>query len=178
MRGLLFAVAVGAALTVVAVPGVGGAAAVLPCRGGDLRATFTLVPGSPGAGNVVYTLRVRDVGRTCFVTGLPQVTLLTRTGKALPTHVVAARPGLLTAVRVVLRPGRYAAATARFSPDVPGPGETAPGSCEPRATKLRVTSGPGLGATVGPIRPTTSVCSHGAMSFTGFVAGKTGPPLA
>src|SRR5205823_4282500 len=110
MRGLLFAVAVGAALTVVAMPAVGGAAAVLPCRGGDLRATFTLVPGSPGAGNVVYTLRVRDVGRKRFVTGLPP--------------------------------------------------------------------GAGLGATVGPIRPTTSVCSHGAMSFTGFVTGKTGPPLA
>jgi len=153
----------------------GTAGAEPPCRGSDLRATFTVLPGSAGAGNIVYTLRVRDVGRRCFVTGLPQVRLLSRTGRALPTHVVAARPGLLTAVRVVLAPGAYAAASARFSPDVPGPGETTIGRCEPTASKLRVTPSAGLGATVGPIVPATSVCSHGTLSFSGFVAGRRGP---
>jgi hypothetical protein len=146
------------------------------CRGPQLAATFSVVRGSAGAGNIVYALRVRNRSDSaCFVSGLPQLRLLGRTGKPLPTHVTAARPGQLTAVRVVLRPGGYASASARFSPDVPGPGEGGVRRCEPVAYRVRVTAPPGGGTTTGPVSPPTSVCEHGTMSFSALVPGRTPP---
>jgi len=148
-----------------------------PCAGRALAATFSVVPGSAGAGNIVYALRLRNrSAAACFVSGLPGLQLLGRSGRALPTKVAAAFPGALTAVRVVVRPGGYASASARFSPDVPGPGEGHPGKpCEPKAYRVRVHAPPGGGWTTGPITPPTSVCEHGHMSLSALVAG-TKPP--
>ena len=108
--------------------------------------------------------------RACAVTGLPLGRLLDRYGKPLPTHVRPAFPGALSAVLVRLRPGQETRATARFSPDVPGPGEpVVSGSrrCEPVAYSFRVT-GQGGGATTVRLIPPTPVCEHGALRFSAY----------
>jgi hypothetical protein len=141
-------------------------AGVPPCRSAQLAGSFSVVPGSAGAGNIVYRLRLRNrSSQTCFVSGLPRLRLLGKIGRALPTHVTPAfRPGL-AAIRVVLRPGHAAKADARFSPDIPGPGEPQTrGPCEPKAYRVRITL-PRGGTLVGPVSPPTSVCEHGSMSL-------------
>ena len=142
------------------------------CTGGALSATFKAVPGSAGAGNIVYKLVVANrSSATCAVTGLPKVKLYGRSGKALPTKVIPAFRGGLTAVLVRLTPGGSGHATARFSPDVPGKGEPVAGKrCEPVATSLHVTASGG-GVTKAAIKPATSVCEHGQMQFTAYGPG-------
>jgi hypothetical protein len=136
-----------------------------PCRAAQLRGTFTAVPGSAGAGNIVYRLSLQNrSSAVCFVSGLPVVTLLGRLGRALPTHVVPAFPGGGTAAMIVLQPGGKARADARFSPDVPGPGETTTGRCEPVAYRLRVRFGGG--SLTAPIVRPTPVCEHGGLQFS------------
>jgi hypothetical protein len=141
------------------------------CRAAALTGSFASVPGSAGAGNISYALTLRNTSaHRCFVTGIPSLRLLDRSGRPLPTHVRPAQPGALTAVRVDLAPGHSARATARFSPDVPGPGEPVAGRrCEPVAFRLRI--GPSGGGTLRvPIRPPTSVCEHGTMTWTALTA--------
>jgi hypothetical protein len=141
------------------------------CKGSQLVAAFTVVPGSAGAGNVVYRLRVTNAAAgACFVSGLPVGKLLGKNGKTLPTQVRAAKRGIGTAARIILLHGNAARADARFSPDVPGPGEGVAGkSCEPKAYVFRVTA-PG-GATVdAPLQPPTPVCEHGTLSFSLYTA--------
>jgi hypothetical protein len=136
-----------------------------PCTGADLTGTFAAVPGSAGAGNIVYALRLRNgSAAACTVTGIPGITLLDRRGKKLPTHPFPAHPGALTAVLVTLAPGKTA--TARFSPDVPGTGEPVSGRrCESVAYSLLVRPNGG-GTLRAPIRPATPVCEHGGMSWS------------
>lgn len=137
-----------------------------PCAGADLEGRFAVLPGSAGAGNIVYSLRLTNVSASpCFVSGLPAVTLLDRNGSPLPTHVAAAQPGQATAARIVLQSGAAAKADARFSPDVPGVGEQQTGACEPKAYVLRVTA-PGGDTVAAPISAPTAVCEHGALNFT------------
>ena len=138
------------------------------CTGAQLKATFKVVPGSAGAGNIVYRLVVTNKSTTaCTVTGLPRVTLLTKLGKVNPTHVRAAFPQALTAVLVTLAPGKSAQATARFSPDVNGVGDHTPGRCQPLSYWLRVTA-PGGGTTKAAITPATSVCERGSLQFRAY----------
>jgi hypothetical protein len=138
-----------------------------PCTAARLAGTFAVVPGSAGAGNIVYALRLKNTsGAACTLTGIPGVTLVDRRGSRLPTHQSPAQPGALTAVLVTLAPGKSAGATARFSPDVPGPGEPVSGRrCEPVAVALLVRPNGG-GTLRAPIRPPTSVCEHGGMTWT------------
>ena len=158
-------------LATVVAPAATSGTTIPACRGGSLRGAFTVVPGSAGAGNIVYRLTLRNASaRTCFVTGIPRLQLLTRAGERVPTHARAADPGALSAVQVTLRPGRSAATTARFSPDVPGPGEQTPGRCEPIAYKLRVTP-TGGGSAVVPVRPPTPVCEHGTLTLPALSKG-------
>jgi Domain of unknown function (DUF4232) len=143
-----------------------------PCAGAQLTGSFSVVPGSAGAGSISYRLRLRNRSpQTCFVSGLAGLRLVGKTGRPLPTKVTPAfRPGL-TAVRVVLRPGRAAKADARFSPDIPGPGEPQTrGPCEPKAYRARVTPPPGGGTLVVPVLPPTSVCEQGEMSLKALTA--------
>jgi hypothetical protein len=143
-----------------------------PCAGHDLRGTFKAVPGSPGAGNISYALRLRNASAaTCFVTGIPELQLLGVHGQKAPTHVAPAHPAALAAVIVRLAPGTTAIATARFSPDVPGKGEQHPGRCEAIADTVRVTPSGG-GSLNAPITPPTSVCEHGTMSFSVLTAAR------
>lgn len=162
-----------------AVAGCGGRRAHLVtggCRGSALRASFSLIPGSPGAGNVVYALRLQNrSGTRCVVARVRKAQLYGRRGGRLPTRVVPAVPGATTAPRVVLAPQGWATASARFSPDVPGPGEQHAGPCEPTAYRLRITAPGGSGTTVAAVKPPTAVCEHGTLSLTALVAGRTPP---
>jgi hypothetical protein len=152
-----------------AASGAGAATHLTSCRGSQLGGTFKAVPGSAGAGNIVYALVLRNVSTSqCDVSGLPQGRLLNQAGKPLPTHVRAAFPGALTAVLVRLAPGKSTRATARFSPDVPGPGEPVAGrNCEPKSYWFRVT-GQGGGTTKVKLSPATPVCEHGSLSFSAY----------
>jgi uncharacterized protein DUF4232 len=142
-----------------------GPAASSPCAATDLAGSFRGVPGSAGAGQISYALVVKNTsGSSCFVTGLPVVQLLGADGTALPTKVSPAQPGATTAVKVSLAPGDSAKAEARFSPDVPGVGESQTGACEPKAVQMRVTA-PGGGTFDVPVIPATSVCEHGSLRF-------------
>lgn len=148
--------------TVTTTPSTARAAA---CTGDQLSGTFAAVPGSAGAGQIEYGLTLINTSqKPCFVSGLPQVQLLDATGASLPTHVVAAQPGTATAALITLAPGASAAASARFSPDVSGQGDAQSGACQPTAHTLRVS--PNGGGTVdAPIKPPTSVCEQGRLSF-------------
>jgi hypothetical protein len=162
-------------IAVLAAFGASGASAASattpPCKGGALTGSFRVDPNSAGAGNIVYTLRLLNVSHaTCFVSGIPGLQLLDRHGKKLPTNARPSFPGALTAIMVALAPGKSAKASARFSPDVPGPGEQHPGACEATSYKLRVTPN-GKGSVVVPIRPPTPVCEHGTMSFSALSFG-------
>jgi Protein of unknown function (DUF4232) len=147
----------------------GGQPAAPPCAGNQLAGRFAVVPNSGAAGSISYRLTLRNTSAaTCSVTGLPLGRLLGRHRRPLPTHVLAAHPGALTAVLVRLVPGDSTFAAARFSPNVPGPGEPiVKGSCEPRAYWFRVLP-PGGGATLVKLAPPTPVCEHGTMSFTAY----------
>jgi hypothetical protein len=149
----------------------GASAGSLPaaCAGSQLSGRFAVVPGSAGAGNIVYALTLKNTSsKTCTVTGLPQGRLLGLHGRKLPTHIRASFPAGLAAVLVRLAPGKTARATARFSPDVPGVGEGSPGrACEPKAYTLRV-SLRGGGTTNATLAPATPVCEHGALSFSAY----------
>jgi hypothetical protein len=159
------------ALAVPALAAAGPAAPVAPCTGGMLSGTFSVIYGSAGAGSISYALRLRNrSGQACLVSGLAGLQLLGRTGRPLPTHVEPAFRGGPTAVRVVLRPGARAKATARFSPDVPGIGEPVDRPCEPTAYRVRVTPPSGGGTLAAPVRPPTPVCEHGRIALSALAA--------
>ena len=136
------------------------------CSGGQLAGNFTLVPGSAGAGQIVYALTLKNTSSTaCAVRGIPRATLLGATGAALPTHVRAGGAG--GTKRVVLQPGASAVAQARFSATVAGQGDSQSGTCQPEAHTLQVTTAAG-GVTDATIKPPTSVCEQGTLSFEPF----------
>jgi uncharacterized protein DUF4232 len=140
-----------------------------PCTGADLHGTFTFMPGSQGAGNLTYVLRLRNASaKTCVLAVLPDkhlpaLRLLNAKGAKLPTNAAPSRPKE-PVLAISLAPGKSAVATARFSPDVPGKGEQQIGRCEPVASKLRVSPSAG-GSLVASIAPPTSVCEHGGMTI-------------
>ena len=138
--------------------------------GAQLTGTFKMVTGSQGAGQVSYNLQLtNDSQDTCYVAGPPVVVLLGTDGAELPTFVYP-RKGVFRNVKVLVAPGGAAHAGARFSPSVPGTGDSQSGSCQPKAVTLRLT--PGGGGTVDvPIQPPTSVCERGTLNFDPFAAG-------
>jgi hypothetical protein len=166
MRPALAALAVLAAIAASAAPA--ARAIDASCTGRQLRGTFAVVPGSAGAGNIVYRLVLKNVSSVpCTVTGLPQGQLLGRKHNPLPTHVRPANPGALTAVLVTLLPGQSTVATARFSPDVAGTGDSMSRRCQPVSYWFRV-RGQGGGITIVPLKPPTSVCERGTLSFSAY----------
>jgi hypothetical protein len=135
------------------------------CTTGQLAATFSAIPGSAGAGNITYALRLRNVAKVpCSVSGLPQFTLLDAKGHKLPSSQDPLFRGAGAAVLVTLAPGASAWASARFSPDVAGPGEPTTGPCEPTAARVRVIAGPGGATATGPVQPPTPVCVSGHLT--------------
>lgn len=140
-----------------------------PCSASQLGATFKVLPGSAGAGNIVYALKLTNTSQTtCSVSGIPTVQLQDANGKDLPTHASLNDTGA-PSTPVSLSPGSSATSQARFSPDVNGTGESG-NPCEPVASTLVVTA-PGGGTLSAKIDPATSVCSHGQLGFTNFAAG-------
>jgi hypothetical protein len=147
----------------------GGAGAADACTGDAMSGTFKAVPGSAGAGTIVYRLSVTNTSPVaCYVTGLPDVQLIGSNGADLPTHVVPEQQGLNTSARITLQPNGSASADARFSPDVNGTGDSTSGSCQPRSVKMRVGfGGAPLDVTVSPATP---VCEQGQLQFKVFSA--------
>src|ERR1700749_4647644 len=110
------------ALAVAAVASSGAATSAPACKASQLSGTFKAVPGSAGAGNIVYKLVVKNIStKACSITGLPKGGLLDKTGKVQETPVLAAAAGMM-AIFKTLTHGKTASATARFSPDIPGKG--------------------------------------------------------
>jgi Domain of unknown function (DUF4232) len=135
------------------------------CRGTDLKAAFSQIPNSAGAGQIAYTLSVRNTSRAaCFVQGIPQGTLLGANGTVLPTRIKASGA---TGKRIVLPLGASATAQARFSPSIAGQGDSQSGACQPQAHTFQLTA-KGGGVTEAPIRPPTSVCQRGTLNFEAF----------
>jgi hypothetical protein len=144
------------------------AAAARPCTGASLTGTFRLVPGSAGAGQIAYSLTVKNSSHEpCSIHGLPQATLLSASGSPLPTHVRSAAGGAGTSVLVLLQPGASAVAHARFSPDIAGDGDSQSGPCQPVAHTLQVMPNGG-GVLDAAITPATSVCQRGTLDFETF----------
>jgi hypothetical protein len=142
----------------------GSVSSAKPCQGTDLAATFALIPNSAGAGQIAYTLTVKNSSSTpCSVQGIPRGMLLGATGTELPTNVRASGGAGKT---VVLPPGASATAQARFSPDVAGVGDSQTGACQPVAHTFQLIAAGGV--TEAPIKPPTSVCQRGTLNFEAF----------
>ena len=139
----------------------------LPCAASDLSGSFAVVPGSQGAGQIAYVLSLTNTSQTtCNLSGRPNVVLLNASGSPLPTHVTG---GSSNPAVVLVMPGDTVKTQARFSPDVPGSGDSQSGPCQPKAHTLQVA--PGGGGTVdAPITPPTSVCERGALAFNDYGA--------
>ena len=136
-----------------------------PCLASALAGTFTGVPGSAGAGQISYRLRLTNQGDSaCTVSGVPAAQLLGQDGAKLPTNVEPARPTDTNAAPVTLSPGDAATAEARFSPDVPGTGDNSGPQCEPKSYTLRVTVG--SGEVDARVTPPTPVCERGTLFFS------------
>jgi hypothetical protein len=166
MRSLLTAAALAAVLALAV--GTAGGARSAACTLSSFNGTFKVVPGSAGAGNIVYKLRlVNNSGSTCAFSTAPALRLLDKYGHALPTHAKFP-PNLVATINIA--PGKAAIATARFSPDIPSGGEPQNGPCEKRAFKLRVGLGPTNALRV-PVKPPTRVCGRGSMVFRAIHQG-------
>ena len=151
--------------TVVHVTTASAAPTAAPCAADSLTGTFSVIPGSAGAGQIGYRLRLENTsGAACVLSGLPTVQLLGRNGAELPTDASPAQPGQSTSGGIVLQHGDAVRADARFSPDIPGGSEPQDAPCEPKAYTLRVTIGGG--AVDAPLTPPTPVCERGSLSFS------------
>lgn len=127
------------------------------CKAADLSASFDVQPGSAGAGNIVYVLKLTNTSTVACVFTPSILQLLDASGGDVPTH---AQPA---AIPKKIAAGASVSYEARFSPDVPGVGDSTSGQCEPVASTLRVTVG--SGTVDAPIKPPTSVCEQGSMQF-------------
>lgn len=151
-----------------------GSSAVPRCHTSDLTGSFTVVQGSAGAGNIVYNIDLKNTSsHPCTVYGYPGMLLLDAQHKPLPTNVQ--RSSIVAKTYVTLIPNGDASASARFSPDIPGPGEPASGACEPTAAFTEITPPDETTQLVTAVNPATSVCEHGSMQVSAFVRGATGP---
>jgi hypothetical protein len=72
-------------------------------------------------------------------------------------------------------PGHSASASARFSPDISGPGDSAHAPCEPTAYYIEITPPDETTHLVVPVEPATPVCERGTLQVAAFVAGPMGP---
>jgi hypothetical protein len=161
--GWASAVATATTVAVLATSGVSGAtaaepSAASPCVAGQLRAGYTVVPFSEGAGTVSYQLTIRNRSAdACALTPPLTMELLDRRDRPLATRIIA--PDAQDTV--VLAPGQWAQAESRFSPDTAGPGES-PSECEPPAHALALHIGDDR--VVAPMDP-SPVCENGTISF-------------
>jgi len=128
-----------------------------PCTGSDLSASFDAVPGSQGAGNIVYALKLTNTGSSSCDLTITTFQLLDASGADVPTNI---QPPPATSIGS----GESIGYNARFSPDVNGTGDNTNGSCQPTSATLRVTLAGG-GTVDAPIQPPTPVCEQGSMTL-------------
>jgi hypothetical protein len=134
-----------------------------PCTSSQLSGTFTVIRGSGAAGQISYDLKLTNTASTsCTFGGATNAQLLSAGGSSLPTHIEPSTG--LGLVGAQLSPGVSTSVPARFSPSVPGPGDSQSGPCQPKAHTLFVTL-TGGGTVDAPIRPPTSVCEGGTLNF-------------
>lgn len=136
------------------------------CTGGQLTGRFVEVSGSAGAGRLEYLLTLKNTsGSGCWLAAAPpNAKLLDADGSPLPTRIVSAQDVTQSTPPATLEPGGSATAAVRFSPDVPGAGDSQNGPCQPQAYTLEV-SATGGGTVDASIRPPTSVCERGTLDF-------------
>jgi hypothetical protein len=134
----------------------------------ELGGSFALVPGSAGAGQIYGLVVLTNTSQTpCTTFGYVGMLLRGSGGVALPTDVVRG-PG--TEPLITLTPGASASAVAHFSPDVPGPGDSQTGSCQPVATTTEITP-PNDTNHIIVAGPNSSVCEQGTMQLQPLRAG-------
>jgi len=151
-----------------------GASGTARCHTSDLSASYTVVFGSAAAGSISYNLRLTNTSmHQCTIYGYAGMLLLDANHKPLPTNVQ--RDSLVPKRLLRLDPGGWAAATARFSPDVHGVGDNPGQACQPTAHYTEVTPPDETTQLVTAVSPPTSVCERGTMALSAFVAGRTGP---
>jgi len=123
------------------------------CTASDLTATFQVVQGSQGAGNIVYTLRATNASQgACTLSGFPTVSFLDANGAALPSKTADDGPG---GAVVTLQPGDTATSQVRFSPDVT--------PCD-SGTATTIRAGVPDGTTLtAKIDPATKLCGAGSL---------------
>ncbi|MHB1534842.1 MAG: DUF4232 domain-containing protein, partial [Acidimicrobiales bacterium] len=155
---------------VVAFPN-GTANATATCVAADLRGSFADIPGSNGAGNVVARIVLTNTSAApCATGGYVGLQLLGTGGTKLPTKVVRQSGSVVT---ITLAPGASASASARYSPDVPGRGDSQTGpSCQPVAASSEIIP-PGGTAFLTVAGPNTPVCESGTLALTPLQAGTT-----
>jgi hypothetical protein len=129
------------------------------CTAGDVKATFDVVPGSAGAGNIVHALKLANSSSSACELALTGFQLLDANGNDVPTNVTPPTGATILAASESL--GYH----ARFSPDVNGTGDNTNGQCQPTSATLRITLAGG-GTVDAPIQPPTSVCEKGSMNLT------------
>ncbi|MGH3055183.1 MAG: DUF4232 domain-containing protein [Gaiellaceae bacterium] len=136
------------------------------CTHDQLAGMFAEAPGSAAAGQIEYVLTLKDTSASgCWLAATPPIVkLLDASGSPLPTREVPGQDVTQSTPSVTLEPGTSATETVRFSPDVPGPGDSQNGPCQPKAHTLAVTLA-GDGTVDVPIRPPTSVCERGTLAF-------------
>lgn len=126
------------------------------CKGSDLTASFDAIPGSEGAGNIVYLLKIANSSPSSCTLTITNFQLLASSGANNPTNITPPGPATLAA-------GGSVTYNARFSPDVTGTGDntTAGSQCQPTSATLRIN-----GSLDAPIAPPTPVCEKGSMTLT------------
>ena len=142
--------------------------AIVACVASLLKGSFLIIPGSSGAGHVEARVVLTNVSsRTCTTFGYVGMQLLGASDTPLPTHVVRS-PG--PEPHLTLGPGSAASALARFSPDIPGPGDATSGACQPVAQGTEITPPDDTHFLVAS-GLNSSVCSRGTIDLNPLVAG-------
>ena len=136
--------------------------------------TWRVVPDSQGAGHVAADLTLQNTsGHSCTVAGFPGISLLASNDRALPSYV--AKDNSVAVTTITVAPGAFVHAEMRYSANVPGPGESQNGQCEPMTVHAQVQL-PGDSAWVHiTLDNPTPVCEKGELQMKPFVSGQSSP---
>ena len=136
--------------------------------------TWRVVPDSQGAGHVAADLTLQNTsGHSCTVAGFPGISLLASNDRALPSYVVKDNSVAVTTITVA--PGAFVHAEMRYSANVPGPGESQNGQCEPMTVHAQAQlPGDSAWAHITLDNP-TPVCEKGELQMKPFVSGQSSP---
>ncbi|WP_194912122.1 DUF4232 domain-containing protein [Catenulispora rubra] len=136
--------------------------------------TWRVVPDSQGAGHVAADLTLQNTSaRSCTVAGFPAISLLASNDRTLPSYVVKDNSVAVTTITVA--PGASVHAEMRYSANVPGPGESQNGQCEPTTVHAQAQlPGDSAWAHITLDSP-TPVCEKGELQVKPFVSGQSSP---